>query len=80
MELSGEIQYFPHLSNESQKRHQMNDSRKINLTKLVWKNAWVCVLWRLCSTEVIQVILQSRAPQPYISFKGPEEYKLYYVS
>lgn len=32
------------------------------------------------SREVIQVILQSRAPQPYVSSKGPEEYKLYYVS
>lgn len=35
-----------------------------------------CVFYGDCSREVIQVILQSRAPQPYISSKGPEEYKL----
>lgn len=78
MELSIEILYLSsnpcptHLSNK--KRHQMNDSREINLTKLFWKNSWVCALWRLCSREVIWDILQSRAPLSYISYKGQEEY------
>lgn len=62
----------PHLSNDSQKRHEMNDSKEINLTKLVWENIWVCVLWRLYSRDVIQVTIQSRAPQLCISYKGLE--------
>ena len=31
----------PYLSNGCQKKHQMNDSRETNVTKLFWKNAYI---------------------------------------
>ena len=31
----------PYLSNGCQKKHQMNDSRETNATKLFWKNAYI---------------------------------------
>ena len=32
---------YPYLSNGCQKKHQMNDSRQINVTKLFWKNTYI---------------------------------------